>query len=67
MVEKCSICGRKLKNLQSIKLGYGPVCYRRKFGINPNAICREGDVSASGAFGNDLPGQMCINDYYSGQ
>ena len=26
---KCKRCGRKLKNEESIKLGYGPHCYNK--------------------------------------
>ncbi|WP_408634694.1 DUF6011 domain-containing protein [Petralouisia muris] len=66
MTAECSICGRRLKNLQSMKLGYGPVCYRRKFGITSNSIRRNVDVSAGKTFGSDLPGQMSIDDYLQG-
>lgn len=28
-MERCRRCGRQLKDKQSIKLGYGPVCYEK--------------------------------------
>ena len=62
---KCSICGRKLRNSKSRELGYGPVCYKRKFGITLYASRRDADVPVPAVEEADhnLPGQMTIEDY----
>lgn len=60
---KCSICGRKLRNPKSRELGYGPVCYKRKFGITPHIRPRDGDSPVSAAPDYELPGQMSMEDY----
>ena len=42
MVFLCKRCGRVLKSAKSIKLGYGPTCYRiTKFHDNPGNIHEE--------------------------
>ncbi|MFX0038347.1 MAG: DUF6011 domain-containing protein [Promethearchaeota archaeon] len=42
MVSLCKRCGRVLKSVKSIKLGYGPTCYRIvKFHDNPINIQEE--------------------------
>lgn len=62
---KCSICGRKLKNPKSRELGYGPVCYKRKFGIAPHASRRDADVPVPAVeeIDHNLPGQISMEDY----
>lgn len=55
---KCSICGRKLRNPKSRELGYGPVCYKRKFGIAPHASRRDAEEAD-----HNLPGQISMEDY----
>ena len=61
---KCSICGRKLKNPKSRELGYGPVCYKRKFGIAPHASRRGADIATAGEeTDHNLPGQVSMEDY----
>ena len=62
---KCSICGRKLKNPKSRELGYGPVCYKGKFGIAPHASHRDADmpVPAVEEADHNLPGQISMEDY----
>lgn len=62
---KCSICGRKLKNPKSRELGYGPVCYKRKFGITPHVSRRGADVPAPAVeeANLNLPGQISMEDY----
>ena len=62
---KCPVCGRNLKSIRSIKLGFGPVCYKRKFGITPHTNCREADVpvSAGEEADHNLPGQISMEDY----
>ncbi len=59
---KCSICGRKLRNPNSMTLGCGPVCYRRKFGTKPH-ICKAPDVPAWERPDYNLPGQISIEEY----
>lgn len=33
----CNRCGRKLKSEESIKLGFGRVCYKKVFGSSPKS------------------------------
>ena len=62
---KCSICGRKLKNPKSLEQGYGPVCYKRKFGIAPHTSRRDADMPVPAVEEGDhnLPGQISMEDY----
>lgn len=60
---KCSICGRKLRNLQSRELGYGPVCYKRKFGPIPYADKKSHHSSLDEVSDYNLPGQISIDEY----
>lgn len=62
---KCGICGRKLKNAKSKELGYGPVCYKRKFGIASYTSSRDADASVPSEETADynLPGQISMEDY----
>lgn len=60
---KCSICGRQLKNVQSVELGFGPVCYKRKFGITPRTSRKCVEVPAGKTSGYNLKGQISIEDY----
>ena len=30
---KCKRCGRELSHPNSVRVGYGPVCYEREFGV----------------------------------
>ncbi len=60
---KCSICGRKLRNPNSMMLGYGPVCYRRKFGSTPHIGRKAADVPAWERPDYNLPGQISIEEY----
>ncbi|MCX4351729.1 MAG: DUF6011 domain-containing protein [Lachnospiraceae bacterium] len=60
----CSLCGRKLKNEKSQEIGYGPVCYRRKFG-SPLKRQRIRDRGGGGEDipYYDIPGQIEIEEY----
>lgn len=62
---KCSICGRKLRNPKSKELGYGPVCYKRKFGMMQHTSCWDADALAPAGEDADhnLPGQITLEDY----
>lgn len=60
---KCSICGRKLSNPRSRELGYGPVCYKRKFGTIPHASKKSRHSSENEVSDYNLPGQISIEEY----
>lgn len=60
---KCSICGRRLSNSRSRELGYGPVCYKRKFGAIPHASKKSGHLSTDEVSDYNLPGQISIDEY----
>ena len=60
----CLLCGRKLKTPRSREAGYGPVCYKRKFGISPHADRSDGNSPADKKEPDyNLPGQMSIYDF----
>lgn len=59
----CSICGRKLRNPRSRKLGYGPICYRRKFGTRPHIRYKAADVPTWEKPDYHVPGQISIEEY----
>lgn len=62
----CGRCGRRLKDPESIKIGYGPVC-RAELGIETE---RKSDRKSNRSFPQftdaekefDIPGQMSIFD-----
>ncbi|WP_251205865.1 DUF6011 domain-containing protein [Acetatifactor aquisgranensis] len=60
---RCSICGRRLKDARSRELGYGPVCYKRKFGTNMHASRKAVEAPVEEKDDQDLPGQMSMDDY----
>lgn len=61
---KCSICGRTLRDPKSMELGYGPVCYRRKFGFSPRLRRQSKDTSSDSWMLNyNIPGQITIDEY----
>lgn len=63
---KCGVCGRVLKNPDSRKIGYGPVCYKRLFGSPPpkEKVQKEKQADGSEEFHNYvIPGQMQISDF----
>jgi len=61
----CLNCGRKLRSAASKEAGYGPVCYKRKFGIIPHTSRRSVDVPvpAEEAADHNLPGQISMEEY----
>lgn len=61
----CAICGRRLKNLKSRELGYGPVCYKREFG-SPAPAKERINGKGSDIPCYDIPGQMTLADYLQG-
>lgn len=58
---KCKRCHRKLKDPESIKLGYGPVCYEKEFGASMQK--KRVQTSQDSNIEDQLPGQMSIWDY----
>lgn len=48
-----------------MELGYGPVCYKRKYSIARHSSCRNADmpVSAGDETDHNLPGQISMEDY----
>lgn len=63
----CSICGRKLKNPESVKAGCGPVCYRKLYGepLRKSKTSTIGsDTVDKGQVYYIIPGQMFIEDYF---
>lgn len=59
----CLNCGRKLKRVVSIEAGYGPVCYKKMFGISLKNS-REDNVSeTANAHCYNIPGQMTIEEF----
>lgn len=60
---KCSICGRKLRDPKSRELGYGPVCYKRKFGTYPPAGHRKDEKAGEEGPDYNVPGQISLDDF----
>lgn len=62
----CGICGRRLRGIESIQRGYGPVCYRK---IMPPAPKRARTAKNSGNYNliddedYNIPGQMELSDF----
>lgn len=61
----CLNCGRILKSEKSQKLGYGPVCYRKKFGNTRETRNKTNNSSADEIPYYDIPGQMKLEDFLS--
>lgn len=59
---RCSICGRQIKTAESCKRGYGPVCYRKKFGIDLR-VSNRGEEESMKSSDYNLPGQISLEDY----
>ena len=54
---KCRICGRRITDPESLKVGIGPVCYKLIYGDI------ETDKPEEEVIYEPLPGQMSIFDY----
>ncbi len=62
-MDKCLLCGRRITDPKSMEIGYGPVCYRKKFGITA-AVGRKQDVRITPDTPcYDIPGQITIEEY----
>lgn len=60
----CSVCGRRLKSRKSKEIGYGPVCYKKAFGVLAGGSSKDnGVLHADSIPYYDIPGQMTIEDY----
>lgn len=59
----CLKCGRKLKSELSMDVGYGPVCYRKVFGISQRDRRKDNASESVGTCCYDIPGQMTIEEY----
>ncbi len=64
-MDRCALCGRTLKDPKSIKLGYGPTCYRKYMWGDIAKADKENDglLSPSGLPTYDIPGQVTIEGY----
>lgn len=61
---KCSVCGRRLRDPESMETGYGPICYQKVFGRKRVKMkSREGKDTLKSFPDYDVPGQMTIEDY----
>ncbi len=61
---RCAKCGKLIRNPESVRAGYGPVCYEKLFGKQPEIRgpnCRTGESDD-----DDIPGQMSIEDLIGG-
>ena len=59
----CLSCGRKLKSEASVEAGYGPVCYRKIFGVSLKKIHKEKDLDTGNIPYYNIPGQMTMEEY----
>lgn len=64
----CGRCGRRLKDSASIKIGYGPVCYKKMFRTVPKTkASARGKMEERGDFHDYMiPGQMEMADFLRG-
>lgn len=60
---KCRVCGRVLKNPDSRKAGYGPVCYKRLFGISLRISHSNSISETSNMPYQMLKGQVTMEEY----
>lgn len=60
---RCTICGRKLKNPESIEIGYGPICYKNKFGTAAKIRKKGSKAGTMNTTSCDLPGQLTLYDF----
>ncbi len=62
-MNQCLLCGRNITDPKSVETGYGPVCYRKKFGVTAAAGRRRAVRAASDVPYYNIPGQMTIEEY----
>ena len=59
----CLNCGRKLKSAASREAGYGPVCYKRLFGISMRISSKDNTSETTNIPYRTLSGQVTIEEY----
>ena len=60
----CGACGRILRDPNSKEAGYGPVCYKKIFGVPPPKGKKEERKEGRKDYRDDLiPGQMELSDF----
>lgn len=59
----CLNCGRELRSAISREAGYGPVCYKKMFGISLRSSRRDRVSEATDTICYDVPGQMTMEEY----
>ena len=62
-MSRCLLCNRKITDPKSVEGGYGPVCYKKKFGVNKTARKKKEKKTVIDISCYDIPGQMSIKDY----
>lgn len=60
---KCRKCGKKIRNPDSVEVGYGPVCYQKIFGGNWKRPRRARDNPEESMVDIQIPGQMELSDF----
>lgn len=59
----CVNCGRKLKSAIGREAGYGPVCYKRIFGISMRYRCPNNALETANIPYRTLQGQVTMEEY----
>lgn len=59
----CLNCGRKLRSAVSMEAGYGPVCYRKVFGVRLGGSRKDNSLGTGSAPGYNIPGQITVEEY----
>ena len=60
----CLNCGRKLKSAASRAARYGPVCYKKMFGINLRSDRKDSILETTDIPCYDMPGQITLEEYF---
>lgn len=59
----CANCGRKLKRIASKEAGYGPVCYKKLFGISLKCSHQDNALENANVSYHTLQGQITMEEY----
>lgn len=62
-MDRCLLCGRRITDPKSIETGYGPVCYKKKYGADTVAGKERAARMPPDIPCYDIPGQMTIEGY----
>jgi hypothetical protein len=57
------LCGRTITDPKSIETGYGPICYKKKFGASATTERERATRMPPDIYCYDIPGQMTIEGY----